>query len=387
MLLARLALAVTPLLLFAACEALLALVGVGSLAADPEEQAWQSFRRCQVEWGSAGRFCDAEKLQSGRRTVVTMGGSTVAGYPLGKTVPFPSALQGILDARFPGEYQVFNRGHSCKDTIFVRDCACAALDARIDVLVFYEGHNDYANWGLSNPRLRILLEEHAWLYKIGELLAHSRTYSALIDLSRGGRKPLQAALIAPSPEQAQRARNVILAKTQENLEALIERAAREGTRVILITVVSNLYDFPVRREDWDEGPGRLAADDANLSVWREQFEAGVALHREGRSAEALAAFKRARDAFQQGRAHSQHNELLRRLAATHAHVDLIDFERELDRRGAAEGIGCNYFGDRFADEEYCDQFHPNTRVQRWIAEAVANALTSPPASSRRLRSR
>jgi hypothetical protein len=383
-LLAGLALAVAaPLVLFVACEALLRGVGVTALADDPDQQAWLNFRRCQFGWGAARPHCDPAALRSGRRGVLALGGSSVTGFPLGKTVPFPSALQQILDARAPGTYQVFNRGHFCKDTIFVRDCALAALDAPLEVVVVYAGHNDTANWGFANPRLRIFLEENAWLLDLDERLAHSRVYSWLVDLARGGRTPLQAARIAPSPEQAERARAVILAKTRENLEALIERAGEAGVRVLLVTLVSNLHEFPVQRENWDEGPRLVAAGDPNLAVWRDAFEAGVALHREGRFGEALAAFKRARDAFQQGRAHSQHNDLLRELAARYTHVELVDFEHELDQRGAAEGIGCNFFGDRFPDEAYCDQFHPNTRLQRWIAEAVANALLPAPAAAPR----
>jgi hypothetical protein len=382
--LARLALAVAaPLLFFGALEGVLALLGVVPLSADPDQQAWLHFRGCQFEWGAARRHCDAAALVSDRRTVVALGGSSVAGFPAGKTVPFPLALQSILDERFPGGYRVFNRGHFCKDSIFVRECARAALAASPDVLVVYEGHNDYANWGLANPALRIWIEERAWLLRIDEGLAHSRLYSWLLDRSRGGRTPLETARIAPSAEQARAARAVILAKTRENLETLIEEAARAGTRVLLVTVVSNLHEFPVVRADWDEGPARLAAGDPNLAVWRQEFEAGAALHRAGRFEESLLAMKRARDAFQQGRAHSEHNALLKELAAAHDHVELVDFEAELDRIGAAEGVGCNFFGDRFPDEAYCDQFHPNTRVQRWIAETLADALSSLPASSPR----
>jgi lysophospholipase L1-like esterase len=374
--LARAALAVAaPLLFLALCEAILALAGVRPLTADPDQQEWLRFRRCQFERGLARSYCATDSLHSDRpRVVVALGGSTVTGYPLGKTVPFPAALQELLDARFPGEYQVFNRGRFCKDTIFVRECARAALEGRVETLVVYAGHNDYANWGFASPRRRIFLEENAWLLELDERLAHSRTYSWLVDQARGGRTPLQPARIAPRAEQAARARAVILEKTRTNLQSLIDAARETGTRVVLVTVVSNLHEFPVRVADWSDGPRRLAAGDERLAPWQSAFETGVRLYRAADFAGALTAFERARDVFQQGRAHSAHNELLRELAAAHPHVVLVDFELELRRRGAEPGIGCNYFGDSFPDEEYCDQFHPNTLVQRWIAEEVELAL-------------
>jgi hypothetical protein len=101
------------------------------------------------------------------------------------------------------------------------------------------------------------------------------------------------------------------------------------------------------------------------------------------------------------RAPSELNDTLRELAAGNDHVHLVDFERILDRVGVEEGIGCNFFGvgdfserelgqgkrgkdeggtDELAkgegDEPWCDQFHPNPRAQRMIAEALLPALLS-----------
>ena len=100
-----------PLAFFAVCELALWLLGVTPLADDPEQRAWLRFRSCQLEWRAAARFCDPTELRSSRRIVVALGGSSVAGYPRGKTVPFPATLQALLDARAPHEFRVFNRGH------------------------------------------------------------------------------------------------------------------------------------------------------------------------------------------------------------------------------------------------------------------------------------
>jgi lysophospholipase L1-like esterase len=143
---------------------------------------------------------------------------------------------------------------------------------------------------------------------------------------------------------------------------VLDLAGRAGARVILVTVVSNLYEFPLRRAQWD-APQKPAR-------WVMPYRRGIELYRAGRFAEALAAFKESRDAYPFGRAPSELNERLRELAQGRPHVHLVDFERTLDRAGLEEGIGCNFFGD----ETYCDQFHPNARTHRLIAEALLRTL-------------
>ena len=84
---------------------------------------------------------------------------------------------------------------------------------------------------------------------------------------------------------------------------------------------------------------------------------------------AYASFSTARDYFMRGRAPSVLNARVREIAAEHAHVALVDFEKQLSTL-ASQGIGCNFFGD----ETYCDQFHPNDQTHRMIAGAVLRKM-------------
>ena len=65
------------------------------------------------------------------------------------------------------------------------------------------------------------------------------------------------------------------------------------------------------------------------------------------------------------------NPRVRALSKAHAHVHLVDFERELDRVGPEEGIGCNFFS---MWSGACDNLHPNDRTNGLIAEVVARKV-------------
>lgn|GEM_PF-6269722 len=340
------------------------LAGSEPLARDPGYQAVVRMRDCLFGWGHERDFCAPARVATPRpHVVVTLGGSSVQGYPLGKVTPFAKRLETRLEVAHPGEYAVFNRGLMCKDSTFVRRCAERLLDARPDVLVVYSGHNSYANWGFEAPRRRIFLEDHGWLYDVERQLLRSRFLSAF---SRAiGAVPGDPVLgqRVPAPEAFREARKVILERVSADLSEVLDLAERAGAHVLLVTLVSNLHEHPVERHSWDDPPRSDGA-------WLAPYRRGIEAQRARRFEEALAAFKEARDLNPFGRAPSELNERLRELAAGRPHVRLVDFERVLDRLGAEEGIGCNFFGQ----DGWCDQFHPNDRTHQLLADALFEAV-------------
>src|SRR2546426_10589023 len=81
-------------------------------------------RRCQFNFHHALERCAPRHVTTTRpHLVVVLGGSSVQGWPPGKTLPFPNQLQTLLDAAHPGQYTVVNLGLMCKDSIYVRRCA------------------------------------------------------------------------------------------------------------------------------------------------------------------------------------------------------------------------------------------------------------------------
>ena len=103
---------------------------------------------------------------------------------------------------------------------------------------------------------------------------------------------------------------------------------------------------------------------------RRRFAEGIRLFQAERFDEALEQFKLARNEDPQSRAPGLLNPRIRELARAHDHVHLVDFEAQLDRLGAREGIGCNFFGA----EEYRDGVHPNPRTNHLMGEAVARKI-------------
>lgn len=355
-----------PLVLWGVAEGIAFLAGVEPLAEQRSYSARAQHRACQFQWRDADGLCRAGPLaHPGRELVVTLGGSSVFGYPPGRAVPLARPLGELLEAAAPGRWLAANRGFACKDTLFVRDCARNVLEAEPRVLVVYAGHNDFANWW-PRPGRRIWLEEHAWLYDVERALAATRSFSLAARALGFSLGAPQRRRELPTPEEAESARAVVLEKFSANLAEVIEWSRQRGTDVILVTVVSNLHEFPVERADWDAGPARIAGTRTDLAPWREHFERGVSLHRAGRYAEAIAAFGQARDLLPRGRAHGALNERVRALSAALPNAHLVDFEQGLFADAGEAGIGCNFFGD----EGYCDQFHPNGRTQALIARAV-----------------
>jgi hypothetical protein len=329
---------------------------------------------CRFEPRHIDKVCDAgrwrDQRDPQRRKVFAIGGSSVAGYHVeGRNIPH--FLRQRLESLQPGGFAVYNLALACKDSIYVRSCALRALEADPVALVVYEGHNDFSGHTGSHPRASIWMAEYGYpLFRLERLLGHTRFWTLLATRGSGIAALDRTPAGRLEPEQAQRARQQILENLLSNYELLIRRAAERGTLVVLVTLVSNLEEFPEPRERWDAVLAEADAAPGSASPWLASYAAGIRAERAGRRAEALAHFASARDARPLTRAPGLLNPALRELAAAHPNVVLVDFERDLEQVGLKEGIGCNFFGN----QEYCDGIHPNERTSQMIGRAAATAL-------------
>ena len=364
--LGRLALALgAPLVLFGILE-------FGAWVADVELLAENTRfkRRMEIQSCRHRQVC-MPIPSSGRQDVVVYGGSSVAGHKIRPGTRFSDFTARVLNERRPGEFSVRNLGSPCKESGFVRRCVERTIEAQPRVLVLYTGHNDFA-WFLSpSPRVEMWrMDWGGWIFELQRLLAKTHVYSLLAT-------DLKLPLVAPherafsmSPEEVESAVDVILTRVLANLTRVIELAGEDGAEVILVTVVSNLHEFPIERSGWVSLRNKKKFANESLRIWARQYVKGIELYEAGEFKEATMAFKRARDVNLRGRAPARLNAALRTLAAAHPHVHLVDFEADLDRVGAREGIGCNFFGN----ENYCDGVHLNERANRLLGQRIAQKI-------------
>jgi hypothetical protein len=365
-------LVVSPLILFGLGEGVAWLFGVQALASDPGYPVWHEAQVCHYA-GDPEAYCSRPGLEGaeGKAVVAVVGGSSVYGYPKGMK-PFPNLLRGMLEEAAPGEFAVRNYGLYCKDSIFVRRCAQTLIErGEPEIVVVYSGHNDFLNFmRRPGPRALFFLENNPWLIGLRDALARSRIYSLLSRERAGAISGVWNRLPSPDFEEAF---EVVLDAFTHNVEAIVELAAERGVQVVLVTVASNVSEFPYPRDEWDSGlaPGKNPPE---WHDWSVHFAGAIEQAREGRLGPAHESFVAARDDLPMGRAPSQLNQRVRELAARHPEVRLVDFERRIDVIARQELIGCEFFGGTTGGVPWCDPFHPSTRTHRLIAGSVAEAL-------------
>jgi tetratricopeptide (TPR) repeat protein len=76
--------------------------------------------------------------------IVCLGGSTTAGYPYGYAGSFPTCLQQRLRYLFPEKaVEVINFGITATNSFTVRDLALDMDEMEPDLLIVYDGHNEF----------------------------------------------------------------------------------------------------------------------------------------------------------------------------------------------------------------------------------------------------
>jgi lysophospholipase L1-like esterase len=192
--------------------------------------------------------------------VLMFGGSNVAGF---QTDHLQRALCEALPE--PG-FEVVNLGRagygSERELILLRQ----ALVLQPDIVLIYVGHNEFVEGGFA------LELSQAWrpsVVRVVDTLLALRTVRAAADLLRGAppatplpeaRRPRRKVFNDMTPERAQ----VFYDVYRSNLSAMVDACRQAGARVVLATVVSNLFDPPYVSNppgDWDAAR-RAALDEA-----------------------------------------------------------------------------------------------------------------------------
>lgn len=334
-------------------------------------------RDCRGAPHVVASLCRPQEPDS-RRAVYVFGGSSVQGYPVGETRPFPTYLAHYLEQQLPETFAVHNLGAACRESTYVRKCSARVQGAPNDLYVIYSGHNEFAAYMVPRPWLRMLAIEFPRVAALESWFARSRLYSGVISLVR----PPSTA--SPTPSSARdrltrrqwtHAHQSALDHYGKNLARVIARAERNGVEIVLATVLSNVSEHPAPRTHWDAW---LADHAESPHPWDAAYAEGIALFRAKKRSRALQAFRAAKDLNLWGRAPTALNNRIRELAEANAHVHLVDLERQFSDLWGQRGHGCDFFGT----DEWCDQFHPNERLNQFIALRVGERILALRAAQR-----
>jgi len=353
------------------------------------------------------------------------GGSSVYGWPCGSAESFPAVAETILWRTLPGgtDVRVLNAGVLGEWSGEVRARVAGLLEADLDWVVLYMGHNDYSF-------LRELMQTRPWVRRVQRVLHRSVAYQVLASYLVEARTAylmwkdspgLRFTQVGALREELRR-RNVLMdwrewdavapeldgasgrfadfrrsvawidGLFESNLEAIVRSAQAAGARVVLMTVASNVRDsgpwwsdhMPALSDadllEWERriGEARTAADgdeldkaivlyraalDISPRSARTHYELGRTLERAGEAGAALEHFLLARDFDLSGdRAPGVLNDTVREVAERTGAM-LIDVER--DFLTCYECRGKVYF---------YDELHPSCLGYRRIGEQLAARL-------------
>ena len=237
---------------------------------------------------------------SGTYRIFCLGGSTVVGFPYWHNGSFAAFLRVQLQRLFPDRsIEVINLGMTAVNSYTVLDLAKELPAAGADLLVVYDGHNEfYGALGVASHQSfggsRTLALLYLRLIHIRLFLAMRDAYAALLTMFQGGgpsesRGPTLEFLahgqyVPYGSSLYDRARDIFSA----NLDELRRIARDHAIPILLLTQVSNLRDqFPFASIDSPDLPAGAKTQLDRLRTEGENDE------KEGRMDSALAAFRAA----------------------------------------------------------------------------------------------
>jgi tetratricopeptide (TPR) repeat protein len=329
--------------------------------------------------------------------IVTMGGSSAAGFPYGYGASLAGMLEQRLRRTFPErEIEVITTAMSAINSYSLLDFVDEIIALGPDAVLIYAGHNEFVGvLGVGSAftssrspaltRLILRLREFALYRSLESLLAPEPPPAddAADDGTLMARVAAERRIASGSP-LFERGRE----QFRSNLDTLLARYAAAGIPVFIGTLASNERDQPPFVSARDEDPAWLSSIERGQALLAQaragetealarslvaqdpgdaaaQFLLGRALLAAARPGDALGAFRRARDEDQlRFRAPSQFNDVIRALAEERE-ATLVDVEAALRRQSRYGLIG---------DDLMTEHLHPNVPGYFLLADAFHDAL-------------
>jgi len=313
------------------------------------------------------RFAGDKDAQAFR--VFALGASTLLGFPNPAYTSFPNFLQQMLADAYPARaIEVVNCGVTAINSFVVRAFVAEVVEHEPDLVVIYAGHNEFVGpYGAATPFAR--LSGNWYFIQLQMFLQQTKTYYLLDSLLYALRPATPAESFGVHLVQREiyledEAHRQTEAHYQRNMAEIVEVLHEREVPVALCTLASNLSGFyPLRSAGPAPPPGAALADYPQHAALH--FDAGLAHQAAGDSAQALAAFVRARDL--DGihlRACSPFNRIIRTLAAESGAI-LIDVEQVFATHAPAGLVG---------DALIAEYLHPTVWGHYLIAQTIMTSL-------------
>jgi tetratricopeptide (TPR) repeat protein len=330
----------------------------------------------------------------GALRLVVQGGSSAAGFPYGYGASLAGMLEQRLRREFPErEIEVVTTAMSAVNSWALLEFAPEIIALEPDAVLIYAGHNEFL--GILGVGSAYTVAGSASLTRLVMRLRHLRSYRLLeTTLARAvpaGAAPEEGALMARVAAERRIALDSPLfaagtRQFEQNLHALLARYRAAGVPVFIATLVSNERGQPpfdseepvearkaLQAALGQREAGELSAGLAALEVLAAQnpgsaliaFHLAEALAESGRTAEAQAAWRQARDLdLLRFRAPGQFNTLLATSAREHG-ATLVDVEAAFRARAPHGAIG---------NELLLEHLHPNAEGYFVLAASFHHAL-------------
>ncbi len=241
---------------------------------------------------------------AGTYRIFCLGGSTTVGFPYWYNGSFPSFLRDRLRRTFPDRsIEVINLGMTATNSYTVVDMAHDVLDYEPDLLVVYDGHNEF--YGALGVASRETMGGSRWLSRLSLRLVHLRSFLFMRDAYNAfgrlfaGSEGVEAR--GTLMEKLARGRTIPiegqtyrdgLGTFASNIAELHDLCTAKGIPVILGTQASNLRGLP----PFVSGEPAGATPQQRLA-FHESFNNGLANWMNGAFYSALTAFSSATSLF------------------------------------------------------------------------------------------
>jgi tetratricopeptide (TPR) repeat protein len=337
--------------------------------------------------------------------IFCLGGSTAAGYPYWYNASFASFLRYRLQKIFPEKkIEIINLGMTAINSFIVLDIAREVVDYEPDLIIVYDGHNEfYGPLGVSSQSTII---GSRWLNLLYLKLLHSKVFLLIRDgfniilnifsKESGDSREITMELLAKGQYIPYRSDlyEKVKQSFKDNLNDLQYLCKDKHIPVILSTQVSNLRDLVpfVSNERSDLNgelktalkkhleAGDLAGADGKLDVAQKELEAVISIDSQYASAhygiarcydlnnlfnKAKQEYAKARDFDQlRFRSSSDFNEIILGMKGTPG-VNVVDMEKLFAAQSPDSIIG---------NKLILEHLHPNSYGQFLMAKGYAEVM-------------